>query len=253
MSKETFYFSHDYGARNDPKLIKVLRVLGQAGKGVFWDLIELLYEQGGKLEMVEIDNYAFALRADAECINKLITDFDLFKNDGTFFWSESVNRRLNARAEKSKKAAASANKRWDKGQEDANASNEDAFALQTDSDGNAIKDNIVKDITVKDITVKDKNNNNDLATDVILYLNLKASKAYLPTTPKTLQLISARAKEGFSIEDFKKVIDVKTNEWLNDADQNKFLRPETLFGTKFEGYLNQVPANQVKKTGRMVY
>jgi uncharacterized phage protein (TIGR02220 family) len=52
-------------------------------------------------------------------------------------------------------------------------------------------------------------------------------------------LIIARYNEDFTLDDFKKVIDVKSAEWKNDKKQNKFLRPETLFGTKFEGYLNQ--------------
>ena len=51
-------------------------------------------------------------------------------------------------------------------------------------------------------------------------------------------MINARIKEGFTKEDFIKVIDNKVGEWLG-TDMERFLRPETLFGTKFEGYLNQ--------------
>lgn len=52
-------------------------------------------------------------------------------------------------------------------------------------------------------------------------------------------LIRARISEGFSYEDFVQVIDTKTNEWLNNKEMQKYLRPETLFGNKFESYLNQ--------------
>ena len=52
MAKESFYFSHDYGSRNDPKLVKVLMKLKQEGKGVYWDLIEMLYEQGDRKSVV---------------------------------------------------------------------------------------------------------------------------------------------------------------------------------------------------------
>ncbi len=75
--------------------------------------------------------------------------------------------------------------------------------------------------------------------EIINYLNDAAAKNYRHSTNKTKTLIKARVSEGFTIDDFKKVIDVKTKEWKNDKNMSKFLRPETLFGTKFEGYLNQ--------------
>src|SRR5690625_3172079 len=75
--------------------------------------------------------------------------------------------------------------------------------------------------------------------EIINYLNEIADKNYRTSTSKTKTLIHARWKEGFRVDDFKKVIDVKNNEWKNDKSMQKFIRPETLFGTKFEGYLNQ--------------
>ena len=74
--------------------------------------------------------------------------------------------------------------------------------------------------------------------EIIDYLNLKISSNYKYTSQKTKDLIKARINNGFTIEDFKKVIDKKSQEWLG-TDFEKFLRPETLFGNKFEGYLNQ--------------
>lgn len=75
--------------------------------------------------------------------------------------------------------------------------------------------------------------------EIVTYLNDKANAKFKHTTKKTQQLIRARWNEGFTLDDFKKVIDIKTAEWLNDPKMNKYLRPETLFGTKFESYLNQ--------------
>lgn len=86
------------------------------------------------------------------------------------------------------------------------------------------------------------NNNNIniiIYSRVIEYLNLKASKNFKSTTRKTQELIRARLNENFTEEDFKKVIDIKTAEWKNDKKMQQYLRPETLFGTKFESYLNQ--------------
>ncbi|MBC7913385.1 MAG: DUF4373 domain-containing protein, partial [Pyrinomonadaceae bacterium] len=85
MAKEAFYFTHDYGSRNDPKMQKVLMKMGHEGKSVYWDLVEMLYEEGGYLRVSECDNYAFAIRTEASTISRLINDFDLFINDGEKF------------------------------------------------------------------------------------------------------------------------------------------------------------------------
>jgi uncharacterized phage protein (TIGR02220 family) len=92
----------------------------------------------------------------------------------------------------------------------------------------------------KDTTNKGNKENNIyiVVSDVINYLNLKTSKNYKSTTTKNISLITARQNEKFILEDFKKVIDIKCAEWIG-TDWEKFLRPETLFGNKFEGYLNQ--------------
>ena len=73
---------------------------------------------------------------------------------------------------------------------------------------------------------------------VVSYLNDRASASFRPTSEKTKTLIRARLREGYTVEDFKKVIDNKVAEW-SGTDMQKYLRPETLFGTKFESYLNQ--------------
>ena len=73
---------------------------------------------------------------------------------------------------------------------------------------------------------------------IINYLNEKTGKHYKHTTNKTQIVIKARWNEGFTEDDFKKVIDNKVTEWKG-TNMEKYLRPETLFGTKFEGYLNQ--------------
>ncbi|MCM2138848.1 conserved phage C-terminal domain-containing protein [Vagococcus fluvialis] len=86
--------------------------------------------------------------------------------------------------------------------------------------------------------------------EIVDYLNLKTSKSYKHSTSKTKSLIKARWNEGFRVDDFKKVIDNKCFEWIGNPGMAKYLRPETLFGTKFEGYLNEnnvVPQSQEEK------
>lgn len=75
--------------------------------------------------------------------------------------------------------------------------------------------------------------------EAIKYLNHKAGSNYRASTPKTRTLIKARIKEGFGLQDFHTVIDKKVLLWKNNPKMQGYLRPETLFGTKFESYLNE--------------
>ena len=86
---------------------------------------------------------------------------------------------------------------------------------------------------------------NTIINNILSFLNGLVEKSYR-ATDKTKGLIKSRIKEGFTEEDFKYVVTVKAKEWKNNETMSKYLRPETLFGTKFEGYLNQ---EKTKDTG----
>ena len=112
------------------------------------------------------------------------------------------------------------------------------------------QESLTVDDTVNDNSRKDspaKAEQSSLVVGVVDYLNQKLSTNYRATTRKTKDLIKARANEGFILDDFKKVIDIKTEEWINDKKMCKYLRPETLFGNKFESYLNQEYQNKEDK------
>lgn len=81
---------------------------------------------------------------------------------------------------------------------------------------------------------------------IIGYLNEKAGTNYRSHAAKSRQHINARWNEGYRLDDFKTVIDKKVADWLHKPDMCKYLRPETLFGTKFEGYLNEPEPKGVK-------
>jgi hypothetical protein len=132
--KDTFYFSHDYNARNDSKIKKLLSKYGFTGYGLFWAIIEDLYNNANALP-TDYDSIAFDLRTDKKTIQDIITGFDLFIIDGDIFGSHSIEKRLEERNEKSAMARKSALKRW----------NKDANALPTQYDSNAIKESIVKE------------------------------------------------------------------------------------------------------------
>lgn len=135
---------------------------------------------------------------------------------------------------------------------------------------NGLSENRKRRTTNNNRTNNDFNNNDDTYNDgrILLststadqipykkisdYLNDKTNKHYKHTTGKTRRFIEARWNEEFNLDDFKKVIDVKTTEWLG-TEQEKYLRPETLFGTKFEGYLNQeLQPSGVDQLERMKY
>ncbi len=96
------------------------------------------------------------------------------------------------------------------------------------------------DVNVKKISLEE-------IKGIVEYLNIKANSHYKYSTDKTQTLIKARIKDGFTLNDFKIVIDKKCEDWLG-TDFEKFLRPETLFSNKFEGYLNQKISKTNKKT-----
>lgn len=86
--------------------------------------------------------------------------------------------------------------------------------------------------------IVEKESRQNTIKEIIDYLNLKTNKSFKTTTKATQRHINARLEEGYSLEDFKTVINKKAREWLG-TEMDQYLRPETLFGTKFEGYLNQ--------------
>lgn len=101
----------------------------------------------------------------------------------------------------------------------------------------------------KDILSGKPDSNLPKIKEIVEYLNQKTGKNFKYNTQKTQSCIKARLKEGFDVDDFKTVINLKTEQWGKDPKMSVYLRPETLFGTKFEGYLNEAPK---KKEARSV-
>ena len=84
--------------------------------------------------------------------------------------------------------------------------------------------------------------------EIVQYLNQKTGKNFKHTSKATQRHIKARFADGFTLDDFKQVIDTKTSQWLKDKKMSAYLRPDTLFGTKFESYLNEVSAKPKQDT-----
>ena len=98
--KEFPYLSHDLGARNDPKLLKLQMEMGGQGLAIYWCLVEMLWENGGYLP-IESNTSAFSLRwCQPDEVQAVIFKYNLFENDGEQFWSPSALERINERDER---------------------------------------------------------------------------------------------------------------------------------------------------------
>lgn len=112
--------------------------------------------------------------------------------------------------------------------------------------GTPIQENLRDNNTLINTTVNNTNNKDHMSSkpdsipysDIIKYLNEKADRSF-KVTNKWKDLIKARWNEGQRYDDFIKVIDVKTSQWLQDPKMSNYLRPETLFSNKFDSYLNE--------------
>ena len=132
MGKETLYFTHDFGARNDPKMINLQIKHGMLGIGCYWCLIEIMNEQGGEIPL-EYERIGFELRIDTNVLKSIVNDFGLFVIEDNILSSMSVLRRMEIRNEKSAKARESINKRWDKYRDKTNVSEKDTNVPKNDT------------------------------------------------------------------------------------------------------------------------
>ena len=133
------YFSHDYNARNDLNIKKLFMGEGLSGLGLYWCIVEMLYENGGYIELGLIPTIAYELRTSEEQINNVITKYDLFSKNKAKFWSDGVLKRLKTRNDKSEKARQNASARWDKNKGQKEECDGNAMAMQWQCDRNATR------------------------------------------------------------------------------------------------------------------
>jgi hypothetical protein len=146
MAVESPYFSHDFNSRNDTKMVALRMKEGMEGVGIYWCIVELLYEEGGFAMLLDCERIAFDLRVKVEKVKRVVINYELFRNDGQKFWSESCLKRIDLRNQKSGKARESAIEGWKRRKMDANAS-------PTHSDSNAIKESKEKEKKEKESKV----------------------------------------------------------------------------------------------------
>lgn len=111
--------------------------------------------------------------------------------------------------------------------------------IQEPTKANTIKDTfstVKKEAPKKE---KEAQDNSAVIKEIIDYLNEKAGTKFRYNSKETVRHINARIKEGYTLEDFKHVIDVKVYKWKKDPEMSAYIRPQTLFGTKMENYVNE--------------
>ena len=213
--KDTFYFTHDYNTRSDSKVTKLLAKHGMRGYGLFWAIIEDLYNNANVLRL-DYDCLSYALREDVEVIKSVIHDFDLFVFEDGNFGSKSVQKRLEERNAKSERARESAIKRW-------SASERNANAEQTQSEGNAIKESKGKETKeIKETKEEELIDFNNL----LKLINLVFDKKYRKINDSVKRSYLARIKDGFTKDDIRAAItNASKNQWAKDQKYN-FCTPE---------------------------
>lgn len=229
--------------------------------GKYIRLLCLQFSSGGKLTKDDVltvldkDENEFD-RKDREILKKFKIDEDgLYYNQRLL---EEISKRQEMAIRNKENGSKGGNPNFTKGktnpyyqldnQQDIPKDNQSVMSEVINEDNRKINialknTNINRDVIVvdNDITIFDntKPKDNEIEKSIIDYLNGVTNKKYR-YVDSNLKFIRARLKNGYTLEDFKYVIDIKSKEWLG-TDKEMYLRPETLFGTKFDGYVNQKP------------
>jgi hypothetical protein len=115
MKSSTYYFSHDYNAANDTKILFLRHQLGMEGYGIYWYLIEQLANAGGKLPLELIPVLSMQMHCTDVKVNGVLMNFDLFTIESGEFWSHRLQDHLELRLKLSQSGKAGANNRWKNG------------------------------------------------------------------------------------------------------------------------------------------
>ena len=157
--KESRYFPHDIGARNDPKLLRLQMEMKGQGLAIWWCLVEMLWENGGYLPY-DPRTLSFTLRwAKPNEIERVLNDFGLFLNDGERFWSKSALERIEAsqsRVESARRAGKASGARRS-GIDPEQPLNGNATDVERPlNDRSTISKEVSKEINKENISIKEK-------------------------------------------------------------------------------------------------
>ena len=187
--------------------------------------------------------FKYHLKEDFEELDdKTNIAFEFFKNQFNFD---------NAKWEKTREARRSSGKKGGRPKNEDKAKKANAFSEKKSKANKAVNVNgnvnVNSNVNVNDI--KKKASPSDAIITILEDLNkrTKSKKGFSPLAHSNQNLIKARMSEGYTVEDFILVNKKKCEQWMNDSEMAQYLRPQTLYSNKFEGYLNQIEVKTVKQ------
>jgi hypothetical protein len=199
MKNKSYYFSHDYNAANDTKVLFLRHQLGMEGYGIYWFIIERLADAGGKLPLELIPVLAMQMQSTDIKVKGVIMQFDLFRIDEGEFWSERLNDHLGLRAKLSQSGKNGAISRWKNGEANGGAI--------SGGNANKIKENKIKE-NINNI------NNKELFIDSIKDFKEILGDSY----DEFLEYWCEPNKDGKLRYELEKFFDVKrrVNTWIKN-------------------------------------
>jgi uncharacterized phage protein (TIGR02220 family) len=246
------YFPLDTDIDQDEKIIVVVAKYGMKGFGVIVRLMMEVYRNGYFYHWTEKEQYVFSMKIveTADFVNEVVQEClkwgffhqELYDKYG-ILTSKGFQKRFLLAVNRRKGVII-------KPEYDlVNEINVDNNSVNDDINPENVDNNTTKEKKVKE---SKRNKDNNVYVEILSYLNEKTGKNYSHKSEANKKLINGRMNEGRTVEDFKRVIDVKCEEWLQDEKMSQYLRPATLFSQKnFENYVNQKfksDTNQQKQT-----
>ena len=199
MKNKSYYFSHDYNAANDTKVLFLRHQLGMEGYGIYWFIIERLADAGGKLPIELIPVLAMQMQSTDIKVKGVIMQFDLFNINEGEFWSERLNDHLGLRAKLSQSGKNGAISRWGNGEANGGAIGEGNAKKRKEKE---IKENI------------NNNNNKEIFIDSIKDFKDLLADSY----DEFLEYWCEPDKNGKLRYELEKFFDVKrrVNTWIKN-------------------------------------
>lgn len=231
------YFSHDLNARNDRKMMRLMMVHGMEGIGVYWCIVEMLYEEQGRLMRTECERIAFELRVQCDIVESVIADFDLFENDANAFWSTSVDRRIQAQIQVSNGAKKAAAARWQKFENQSTTSqNATEMRTHTERNANKVKKSKVKESKELILVSSESDKKEQFLINLKQIGTLKYPENLLLDFFNYWSEKNAKGKMRWELE---KTFEIPNRlaTWKRNADNRVVTRPNTM--EKAKGSLHQ--------------
>lgn len=265
------YFEHCVWAHKDDKIVLLRKKHGGAAVDAYWTLLEIIYRDETDWEpnenQIGLPLVSFFLQVDEDTLKtwvETMCELNLFskKEDSDGHITISSNRATanidayKARCETNRENGSKGGRPKKTAGQSVGKTKQKPAKNRTESElkpndnpaetelkpnrgdkNKRIKEEKYKEDISSDISKK-KGADLSTITEIVDYLNEKANTSFRPSAEYAKTHIRARLREGFTVDDFKAVIDGRVKAWATDPKMSEYLRPQTLFGTKFESYLN---------------